>query len=363
MPGAPVINSFTANVYLINKGQSVTLSWNTSFGLTVKLNGAAVGLSGSKTVSPQVTTKYTLDVMGERGAATGSLTIVVATTQPPPTPPPPESPPEPPPVICTPGALKCIGTNLYVCNTSGTAWTLKQANSPSCKAASGIPDFWTDPIGWVIAVITQAWESMLGFVAGQFNLFLANIKNFQNNFMTQLVDFIQDPVVHVTAWVANLIPSIQSWIGEITKGISSWWASTSSTVMGWISGAVDGVRGWFADQLAGLTSWLDSTVEGVRSWFGDQIGNLQRGWDSTFIEWLGNLATWRQDFEDWKNSVDLDLNNWLSTKAGEISDSIKDWFAEQVTGYFNDALNGLNEELDIMEKEKKEEKGPWRKQP
>lgn len=242
----------------------------------------------------------------EAGGQSRSLTVIVTALPPPPIPPPPTPPPPPPPVICTPGALKCIGADLYVCNTAGTEWTLKTANSPTCAGGGSTPDFWTDPVGWVIGTITKAWESMLGFVTGQFNIFLANLKSFQNNFGTQLAAFIADPLKSLRSWLDGIYAGLSAIAGEVTKGISSWWTTTSASVMKWINDSTSGVQTWFNDQATilkrgwdttfatipglitnatkGFSAWIDSGFKNISEWWDDQAGILQRGWDDTFAK-------------------------------------------------------------------------------
>jgi hypothetical protein len=375
MPGIPVINSFTANAYTIDKGSSVTLSWNTSFCTWVKLNGSSVGLSGSKSFTPLTTTTYTLTTMGDRGAPSKSLTVNVAggggggggdgnggggggDI-----------------VICTPGALKCQGADLYVCNPTGTAWTLKQANAPSCKGGGQIPDFWTDPVGWVIGTITAAWESMLGFVSGQFNIFLANVKNFNENFSTQLADFMLDPAEHVKKWVEGLIPSLEDWIGDITIGIQDWWSSMSSTVQTWISNAVaaandfikdfPGIIGdWWATVADDVGDWIDDAVSGINQWIKDFPGVIEKWWDETssgiwdainnawadFSGWIGetwdNIGAWWDDQVEiiqrsWDNVVD-GLGTWWDDQIEILQRGWDNTFAE-IPGLIDGAVSGIKD--------------------
>lgn len=350
MPGNAVINSFTANPSSILKGVSSTLSWNTSFGLFVWLDGVSVGLSGSKIVTPNVTTTYALKCQGELSQVTKTVTItVIQYTPPPPTPPPP-APPPPPPVICTPGALKCIGSDLYVCNPTGNEWLLKQANAPSCKAGGQIPDFWTDPMGWVLAVITRSWEAMLGFVAGQFNLFLANIKNFTDNFMAQLVIFIKDPITALTKWFDEIFPGLRAWIGEAVDGVGKWWDDQVAILQrGW-DNTISGVRTWFDDQIGIFQRGWDKVTGDMKIWTNDQLGIMQRGWDNTFAKWIGPVDLRVMSLEQFEDEYPDKVKDDINTGDNIVMTLVKDWVFEQVAGFFNDALKGLNDEFDAMKK-------------
>ncbi len=74
------INKFTANPTTIHPGQSSNLSWDTSNCVSVVLGGAEVVTSGNKSVSPTVTTTYTLTATGSNGVVkTRSVTVTVST--------------------------------------------------------------------------------------------------------------------------------------------------------------------------------------------------------------------------------------------------------------------------------------------
>ena len=348
MPLPGKINSFTANTFYVTLGQSVVLSWSTSYVTSASLNNTTVGTSGSKTFYPTSTTTYTLRAYSEAGGETRSLTVIVSGLTPPPTPPPPSPPPPEPKVICTPGELKCIGADLYVCNATGTSWTLKQKNSPTCTTGGQVPDFWTDPIGWVVGTITKAWEAMLGFVSGQFNIFLNNLKTWQVNFAAQLAVFIKDPLKALRSWLDGIYAGISAITAEVTKSIGSWWDSTSKTVSSWISSATSAVSSWVSDQLGILKRGWDATfatipglisnaIKGLSAWIDSGFRNIGEWWNSTskalwdainsawndFSGWIGrqwdNLGAW------WSDTVKTLQRGWDS-----IVEGVRDWFDDQI---------------------------------
>jgi hypothetical protein len=264
--------------------------------------------------------------------------------------------------------LKCIGPDLYVCNTKGTAWTLKTANSPTCAAGGSTPDFWKDPIGWVISVITQAWESMLGFVTGQFNLFLANLKNFQNNFMTQLAAFIQDPLKSLRNWLDGVYTTIASITGQIVDGIGKWYddnlAGTIDTIQTTLTGVRDSVGGWwdglgtwFDEQKIILQRGWDNTTNGIKTWFNDQVTILQRGWDNV----SSDLKTWFNDQKvilqrGW-DKVSADTKTWFNEQMvimqrgwDKVTDDTRTWFNDQV-GIFQTGIDKVHKDMDDWGKE------------
>lgn len=79
-PTAPVIQSFTTDATPIEQGESTTLSWQTTGATTITIDqgiGTVTAPSGSVTVSPLVSTTYTLTAANSDGTATAELRIVV----------------------------------------------------------------------------------------------------------------------------------------------------------------------------------------------------------------------------------------------------------------------------------------------
>ncbi len=88
-PAAPTV-SLSASPSSIERGQSATLSWNTSNATSVTIDNGigTVGASGNRTVSPTTSTTYTARVSGPGGNTSAEARITV--TEPPVvTPPPP----------------------------------------------------------------------------------------------------------------------------------------------------------------------------------------------------------------------------------------------------------------------------------
>lgn len=83
--GLPVISSFGAVPVNILSGGSSTLQWTVTRATSVSINQGigSVALSGSRTVSPAVTTTYTLTATNENGSVSRSVTVNVGTISPP----------------------------------------------------------------------------------------------------------------------------------------------------------------------------------------------------------------------------------------------------------------------------------------
>lgn len=96
--------TFTASPEQINAGQSATLTWSTTNASNVSISGIGdVSNSGSKTVTPSVSTDYSLTATNSAGVATiKSVSVEVIPAAPTPVPPPVPLPtPVPPPVTPT----------------------------------------------------------------------------------------------------------------------------------------------------------------------------------------------------------------------------------------------------------------------
>lgn len=75
----PLINAFDANPPNISGGGFSTLAWNTSGASAVSIDGGIgnVALTGSRTVSPAVTTTYTLTATNSAGSITATCQIMI----------------------------------------------------------------------------------------------------------------------------------------------------------------------------------------------------------------------------------------------------------------------------------------------
>ena len=88
-PPAPAPTAtLTANPEAIDKGQSATLTWQTTNATDVSIDGiGAVQPNGSQQVTPTQSTTYTLNAKGAGGTQTATARVTVNTPPPPPPPP------------------------------------------------------------------------------------------------------------------------------------------------------------------------------------------------------------------------------------------------------------------------------------
>jgi len=82
VPAKPVISIFTADSTTINEGESVSLSWVVLDASTVVINQGIgdVALTGSTSVSPDITTTYVLTATNNHGSTTSIINITVNQT-------------------------------------------------------------------------------------------------------------------------------------------------------------------------------------------------------------------------------------------------------------------------------------------
>jgi hypothetical protein len=82
-PTAPVIASFTANPTNISAGQSSTLQWSVQNSTSVSISTiGTVPATGTHSVSPAVTTAYTLTATNATGSTTATATVTVGSGNP-----------------------------------------------------------------------------------------------------------------------------------------------------------------------------------------------------------------------------------------------------------------------------------------
>ena len=91
-PPAPTVTQFTAEPTSIQRGQSSTLRWQVSgdvASVSINQGVGAVQNTGSRNITPDNSTIYTLTATGAGGTSTANATVNVSAPPPPPPPPPP----------------------------------------------------------------------------------------------------------------------------------------------------------------------------------------------------------------------------------------------------------------------------------
>ena len=123
--------TFTATPSSIQSGQSSTLVWNTTDATSVTLNGNAVSLDGTQTLSPAATTSYTLVATSAAGSTTKTATVTVSAA--------------PPTVPMPTASLAANPTTITAGQSSTLTWNTTNAASVtmngSAVAASGTQSY------------------------------------------------------------------------------------------------------------------------------------------------------------------------------------------------------------------------------
>lgn len=88
-PAAPRVSQFSAEPTSILRGQSAMLRWEVTGATAVSIDQSigTVQSAGSRSVSPDNSTTYTLTATGPGGSISSSVTVAVTTPPPPPPPP------------------------------------------------------------------------------------------------------------------------------------------------------------------------------------------------------------------------------------------------------------------------------------
>jgi hypothetical protein len=75
---SPIITYFNSSSYTITLNENVTLSWDVNDSTSVRITGVGdVPSKGSVTVTPRVTTTYTMNASNQNALVQQSLTITV----------------------------------------------------------------------------------------------------------------------------------------------------------------------------------------------------------------------------------------------------------------------------------------------
>src|SRR4051812_35680694 len=74
---APTVQ-FSATPTSVAAGQQTTLNWSTTNATTVTIDGVAVGLAGTRPVTPTATTTYVLSATGSGGTTSANVVVTIA---------------------------------------------------------------------------------------------------------------------------------------------------------------------------------------------------------------------------------------------------------------------------------------------
>jgi len=217
-------------------------------------------------------------------------------------------PPEPE-VICTPGEKKCIGDDLYECNSAGTKWDLKESNAKICETGTACPNFWTDPVGAVICWIIGGLEGLLGWTQGSLLTTLGNVRDLITNFFGDIYDFFSDVVGSVVDIINDNVGSIFDWLSDQFFDFVDWLRDIQGDIAGFVTDAIGGAIGFLETGIADL--W--TSIQGFAGDIADAVSEGVSG----FVDWSAD-------------------------QLGSIWEGIQTWFAEAISGFVEAFFGGVN---------------------
>jgi len=195
-------------------------------------------------------------------------------------------------VTCTPGEKQCFGEDLYECNAAGDGWDLLEANAGICQTGGACPDFWIDPVGAVICWILSAFEAALGLVTGGFLMLQTNMKNFLDNYGTDLAAWLRDPIGAIQSLLGGVIATISDVTDYVSTYVSDWWADTVDTLSTWMSDAWTDLTDFWNDVTSKIGTWWDDTKkdvwDGLNS-FADSLSDAVTSAFTDFIDFINDL--------------------------------------------------------------------------
>lgn len=294
----PFISLFDVTPNTINRGDKVVFRWGVSNATTRHLTDkGSIGPVGSWTTYPTSTKTYTLTAGNPEGTSKKFQTVTVI--QPPPPPPkPPEPPPEPPE---PPPPGEC-------------------------------PDFWEDPIGWVLCTLTNGFSVFVEWFGTSFWTFIDSLQQWAAGFTLEFWQFLQDPVSKIQTWMNGVFVAIQDLSSQISSSISTWWNQTVIDVGVMITNATTGFQ-----------SWIDERFTGINEWWAD----AQTVWGTFWNERIKGV-------EDFINDFSTKVNNWYNTKIQPTIDAIQSRLND-----FGDYIKGIPDLLSRWWNDRVIEVGVW----
>jgi len=254
---------FSATPSTINEGESSVLQWTVINATAVRLDGVSKGLTGTKTVSPSSTTKYTLIAGNAEGTTTKNVTVTVVEPPPPPTPPPPTPPPTPP--------------------------TPPPPTPP--------PTVWD----WIIVFVLEGFERLLGWTQGSLLTILGDVKDLITNFFGDIADFFSDVIGSVVDIIKDNVGSIFDWLSTAFFDFVDWIVDVGGDIAGFVTDKITGALDFLTDKLSDFFDWvkdlpgsiadyIGGAIAGFVDWTADQLGGIWDGIQTFFTEAISGFV-------------------------------------------------------------------------
>jgi len=235
----PIIVRFIANPSTIDKGESSTLLWSVLSTTGISISGiGTVPSSGSRSVRPSSTTRYTLTATGPPRTVSKTVTVTVV-VPPPPEPPPPT--PEPPP--------------------------------PEPPPPTPPPTIWD----WIIGFVLSGFENLLGWQHGSLLTLLANVKDLITNFFGDIYDFFTNVIGDAWDAVSKFFGDIADFVSDSFMGFVDWILDIGGDIAGFVTDSIEGIVDFVTSAFTDFVDWLNELGGSIADYIGGAIGD--------FVDW------------------------------------------------------------------------------
>jgi len=202
-----------------------------------------------------------------------------------------------------------------------------------------LPDFWTDPIGWVSGVISGGLSALVNWMGSLFHNWADSIRVLFDSFTKEVTQFFRDPVGKIKEWVESTYTWISDITGTITTTIGDWWDSTKKGIWEWMTNTVATVAVWIDQQFKNIGEWWNNTATSVRAWINNAVkyaNDWINNWSTTITNWWNNTRTtigewWSDSIKavgDWIDNTTRNIGEWWNNTWTSITETIQGWIVD-----------------------------------
>lgn len=129
------------------------------------------------------------------------------------------------------------------------------------------------------------------------------LKSHLDNFITNLVSFVETTKEKFAEWKDNVVEAIETFKTRASEKFAEWKRNTEETVSQWVTNVKTAVSQWATDVVSTLETWYTNATNAIKNWFGETKEKFER-WKEEVTQ---IVETWKesikQKFEEWKNDV------------------------------------------------------------
>lgn len=181
--------------------------------------------------------------------------------------------------------------------------------SPPPPPPDECPDFWEDPIGWILCTITNGFSVFVEWFGTAFWTFIAYIQQWAAGFTLEFWQFLQDPVSKIQTWMSGVFVAVGELTNQIATGINEWWQQ----------GIID-VGIMITDATQNFSSWIDESFTDINAWWED----IKTIWGTVLTDAITGLQKWAADFT-------INVNNWYNSNLKPTIDAINSGLSDAAT--------------------------------